>query len=60
MHFSFIQICKSDAIDILNQEKEGEGIICKDGGSRNRSEIHREITHLIVDFLSKTFSNYKN
>ena len=59
MHFSFIQICKSNAIDILNQEKEREGIICKDGGSRDRSEIHREITHLIVDFLSKTFSNYK-
>ena len=55
MHFSFIQICKSNAIDILNQEKQGEGIICKDGGYRERNKIHREVTDLIIGFLSKTF-----
>lgn len=60
MHFSFIQICKTNAIEILNQEKQGEGIICKDGGIRQRSEIHSEITHLVVNFLSDTFSNNKN
>ncbi|KES14987.1 Chlorophyllase, partial [Gilliamella apicola SCGC AB-598-B02] len=60
MHFSFIQMCKTNAIEILNQEKQGEGIICKDGGIRQRSEIHSEITHLVVNFLSDIFSNNKN
>lgn len=55
MHFSFIQICKSNALDILNQEKQDESIICKDGGYRARGEIHREVTDLIIGFLSKTF-----
>ncbi|WP_294910175.1 hypothetical protein [uncultured Gilliamella sp.] len=52
MHFSFIQICKSNALDILKQD---ESIICKDGGYRARGEIHREVTDLIIGFLSKTF-----
>ena len=52
MHFSFIQICKSNALDIL---KQYESIICKDGGYRARGEIHREVTDLIIGFLSKTF-----
>ena len=55
MHFSFIQICKSNALDILNQEKQDESIICKDGGYYAIGEIHSEVTDLIIGFLSKTF-----
>jgi hypothetical protein len=57
MHFSFMQICKSDAIDILEQEAKGGEIICKDGGNRIRTEIHREITDRIIDFLTKANLN---
>lgn len=57
MHFSFMQVCKSGAVDLLNKEKEGEGIICKDGGDRNRTEIHQEITNRITAFLSKANLN---
>lgn len=57
MHFSFMQICKSGAIEQLNQQAAGEGILCKDGGNRYRAEIHREITYLITGFLSQTFAH---
>ncbi|WP_085246851.1 alpha/beta hydrolase family protein [Gilliamella mensalis] len=57
MHFSFMQICKSGAIDILEQDAKGEAIICKDGGNRTRTEIHREITDQIIDFLAKANLN---
>jgi hypothetical protein len=57
MHFSFMQICKSGAIGILEQEAKGEAIICKDGGNRIRTEIRREITDQIIDFLAKANLN---
>lgn len=53
MHFSFIQVCKPQAIEILEQEAQGEGIICKDGGERTRAEIHREIIKQITTFLAQ-------
>lgn len=53
MHFSFIQVCKPKAIEILEQEAQGEGIICKDGGERSRAEIHREIIKQITTFLAQ-------
>lgn len=57
MHFSFIQVCKSGAIELLEAENRGDGIICKDGGSRDRSEIHREIIFLVTGFLAKNIPN---
>ncbi|CDH25283.1 alpha/beta hydrolase family protein [Xenorhabdus bovienii] len=57
MHFSFMQVCKSGAIGLLEGENKGDGIICKDGGSRNRNEIHREIAFLVTGFLAKKIPN---
>lgn len=57
MHFSFIQVCKPQAIEILEQEAEGESIICKDGGERTRTEIHHEIINQITTFLEQTNLN---
>ena len=57
MHFSFMQVCKVGAVDLLNKESEEEGIICQDGGTRERTEIHRELSYLITGFLSKIFLN---
>lgn len=53
MHFSFIQVCKPQAIEILEQEAKGESIICKDGGERTRTEIHDEIINQITTFLDQ-------
>lgn len=57
MHFSFIQICKSGAKALLEQENKGDAILCEDGGRRERAEIHREVSFLILGFLSKVFAN---
>ncbi|MDH4412488.1 MAG: alpha/beta fold hydrolase [Rhizobium sp.] len=52
MHFSFMQLCKPNAVALIEEETPGDGIVCKDGASRSREEIHREITFLVTGFLA--------
>lgn len=54
MHFSFMQICKPGAVEILDAEVPGDGIICKDGKGRDREAIHREVADMIIAFLAKS------
>lgn len=54
MHFSFMQACKPGSRELL--EAKGQGVICKDGGGRDRKEIHREVIFLVTGFLAKTMS----
>lgn len=56
-HFSFMQVCKPQAVEMLKEESPGDEIICRDGGTRARTAIHDEITDLVTDFLSKAFSD---
>lgn len=51
MHFSFMQLCKPNAVALIEDETSGDGIVCKDGGSRSREEIHRETEFLVSGFL---------
>ena len=51
MHFSFMQLCKPGAAELIEEEAPGEGIVCKDGGMRGREDIHREVLVLIESFL---------
>jgi len=53
MHFSFMQLCKPGAATLIEEDTPGNGIVCKDGGTRGREEIHREITFLVTGFLAK-------
>ncbi|CAN7204084.1 hypothetical protein LJR255_000593 [Pararhizobium sp. LjRoot255] len=53
MHFSFMQLCKPGAGALIEEEMPGDGIVCKDGGTRSREKIHREIGDLIAAFLAK-------
>lgn len=53
LHFSFMQLCKPGAIELIKEETPGEEIVCKDGGSRDRAGIHREITDMIITFLAE-------
>lgn len=53
LHFSFMQVCKPGAVDLIEEETPGEGIVCKDGGSRDREAIHRETADMIIVFLAK-------
>jgi len=53
LHFSFLQICKPGAVARIEGESPGEGIVCKDRGSRDRKAIHREVADMIIAFLAK-------
>jgi predicted dienelactone hydrolase len=54
MHFSFMQLCKPGAGALIEEETPGDGIVCKDGGNRDRETIHRQIADTITTFLAKT------
>lgn len=54
MHFSFMQICKAGAAELIEAETPGDGIVCKDGGERSRKAIHREVADMIIAFLAKS------
>ncbi|WP_413734063.1 alpha/beta hydrolase family protein [Sodalis sp. RH21] len=66
-HFSFMSVCKPGGADMIEREEPGEGIICRDGGTRysglpsdspsgpvirNRQIIHKQTATLIRDFLA--------
>jgi predicted dienelactone hydrolase len=57
MHFSFMQLCKPDAVALIEEETPGDGIVCKDGGTRSRDEIHREIAFLVTGFLAEALAS---
>ncbi|EJS92365.1 alpha/beta hydrolase family protein [Pectobacterium wasabiae] len=50
-HFGFMQLCKPGAVEIINAENPGDGMICLDGGERSREQIHQEVAKDISDFL---------
>ncbi len=57
MHFSFMQLCKPNAVALIEEETPGDGIVCQDGGSRSREEIHREIEFLVTGFLAEALAD---
>ncbi|MFT2112007.1 alpha/beta hydrolase family protein [Marinomonas sp. 2405UD68-3] len=54
-HFSFMQVCKPGAIEILEDEYPGDGIICQYGGVRSRMALHNVMLEDIRTFLSTPF-----
>jgi predicted dienelactone hydrolase len=54
-HFSFLAICKPDAVVLLEEDVPGDGIICGDGNNaRPRELIQQQVTSLITDFLTQS------
>ncbi|MGB8923857.1 MAG: alpha/beta fold hydrolase [Pseudomonas sp.] len=52
-HFSFTSICKPGAIEMLEEDAPGDGIICRDGDkARPREVIQQQVVALISDFLA--------
>ncbi|WLS77278.1 alpha/beta fold hydrolase [Erwinia pyri] len=51
-HFSFMQLCKPNAAQLIDKDAPGEGIICRDATQRSRATLHQEIQHQIIDFLA--------
>lgn len=52
-HFSFMQLCKPGAAQQIDAAEPGEGIICRDGGNRDRAALHNEIASRTLNFLSQ-------
>ncbi|ETI60733.1 alpha/beta hydrolase family protein [Marinomonas profundimaris] len=50
-HFSFMQLCKPGAIELIEEEEPGDGIVCKDGNERSRDELHQVMYRDIMHFL---------
>ena len=54
IHFSFIQICKPLATSPLKDRPQDQ-IMCKDGGDRTRTAIHKDTISYISIFLNEIF-----
>lgn len=53
-HFSFLPTCKAGAVELLEEDSPGDGIICSDGeNARPRAMIQQQVTLLISDFLTQ-------
>ncbi|KXF83431.1 alpha/beta hydrolase family protein [Enterovibrio coralii] len=50
-HFSFMQLCKPGAVERLNEEVPGDGIICTDGKETSREVLHKQIFSDVVRFI---------
>lgn len=50
IHFSFLAECKLRGPEILENEGELDPL-CEDGGQRSRSDIHNELSCMIIDGL---------
>lgn len=57
MHFSFMQVCKPNAVALIEAETPGDGIVCQDGGNRSREQIHRETAFLVSGFLADALAD---
>jgi len=53
-HFSFMQLCKPGAENILNEESPGDDVVCQDGLHAKRSNIHQNLVRKISAFLNST------
>src|SRR5262249_12864217 len=45
LHFSFMQLCKPGAAELIEEEAPGEGIVCRDGSGADRGVIHKQVTN---------------
>lgn len=53
-HFSFLRVCKADAIPLLEADRPGDGVVCRDGNGRDRAAIHRQVADQVSRFLKDT------
>lgn len=56
-HFSFMQLCKPGAKALIEAQDPGEGIVCEDGGSLSRADIHQRLSDTITAFLQQALDH---
>ena len=52
-HFSFMQLCLPEAPAAIEKIAPGESFVCRDGGTRDRAMLHRQIADEILAFLAR-------
>ncbi|MGJ4858099.1 alpha/beta hydrolase family protein [Labrys sp. La1] len=52
-HFSFMQLCLPEAPAAIEKIAPGESFVCQDGGTRERTALHRQIADEILAFLAR-------
>ncbi|OCC02574.1 hypothetical protein BA190_23025 [Labrys sp. WJW] len=52
-HFSFMQLCLPEAPAAIEKIAPGESFVCRDGGTRDRATLHRQIADEILAFLAR-------
>ncbi|HKS34100.1 MAG TPA: alpha/beta fold hydrolase [Enterobacteriaceae bacterium] len=52
-HFSFMQQCKPGAGALIAEKDPGDEIVCQDGGTLSRADIHRQLVQDISGFLNQ-------
>lgn len=52
-HFSFMQQCKPGAAALIAERDPGDEIVCQDGGTLSRAEIHRQLARDISGFVNQ-------
>ena len=52
-HFSFMQLCLPNAAAAIEKIAPGESFVCRDGGTRDRTALHRQIADEILAFLAR-------
>jgi predicted dienelactone hydrolase len=55
-HFSFMPVCKPGARALIEEETPGDGIVCDDGGGRDRAAIHQQVVGLVTAFLAHSLA----
>lgn len=52
-HFSFMQACKPGAVALIAGTDPGDEVVCQDGGTLSRADIHRRLARDISAFLNQ-------
>lgn len=52
-HFSFMQLCKPGAIELMEASDPGEGVVCQEHGSLDRLTLHQRIANMVISFLQQ-------
>ncbi|MBP2301713.1 alpha/beta hydrolase family protein [Azospirillum picis] len=58
-HFSFLGVCKAGAVPLLEAQQPGGGMICRDGGGRDRPAIHRQTSDIVVHFMNEVMPPFR-
>ncbi|MBZ9791318.1 hypothetical protein K9B32_14480 [Rhizobium sp. 3T7] len=55
LYFSFMQLCKPSAAELIEEETPGESVVCRDAAGAKRQSIHRQVSDISLAFWPRHF-----